>query len=381
MINKKRISIITGTGILCLTTLCSCMMGKTKKITDETNSTSNQGDSSHDITSTSSEISITESSDSAIQTSKPASTETTQRVDPLLNLGIDYDTYSDIAYNVISSGRCSSVVGFDNSLATSLLRENVYNYSGIYDETIKLSDVNYFQNVDVIKDLYVGRKFSDNLDYSFNLELVRAALSTLGLRFGIDEIPASYFEERFPAFTYGSLYLGSAYNVMKDGSFNVEDGNKYNELADPTMVDDSFWMDMFLYEACRSYNKCLDSYVFHSPYGIENNIRIERDEETGKNVLAPNEKQKQQLLDDIHALRGCENIDINAVQTKEEFISIYGIDPEELFSPSKAYYLNTKEGFEQYLQENGLEAPKTVTVSYEDVNFSFDLPPSRGKSS
>jgi hypothetical protein len=361
-IRKRRKFEIIGASIIFVSYLCSCMKPQGKSSSSGVSRTEDISDSYTDIMTDETQTPTSESTESTSKVSSDTTTTTAsepkQKTNPLLELGIDYDTYCNYAHTILFDGNIYTNYGFDNSIILSRLRDIVYSHTGVYDDTLRLSDVNYFQDVGDLKDTYYGGKYADRLNHSFYTELVRAVLSIEGLRFGIDEIPASYFQQRFPAFIYSDFYFGNTFKILKDGSFNVDDGNRFLEMNDPINVDDDFWMDFFIYSACLTYNSCLDGYVYNSPYGIENNIRLELDSETGKNTLKPNEKQKQQLLEDIHSLKGCENINLDNPESRKEFIDAYGIDPIDLVGDSRAFSLNTKEGFEQYLQENGLEAPK-----------------------
>ncbi len=105
------------------------------------------------------------------------------------------DAYISVAGDVLynSFGKGNMYCGFDNSVIINLLQEEVYDKTGVLDTSLTLSDVNYFQGISLLKDFCDGGhpfsyRYTQNGDEeaffkNYEIEVLRAVLSYLGLRF------------------------------------------------------------------------------------------------------------------------------------------------------------------------------------------------------
>ena len=201
----------------------------------------------------------------------------------------------------------------------------------------------YFQNNQLVIESYDGDStFSDymaeNMGSPRRAEAVRAVLSTLGLRFGIDEIPASYLTERFPRF-YHDQFIGT-FCFDFEFTIEIEDPCVDNETYDIDLgyydsirdIQDDNLMDMILFNSCIAYNRWRTNCIYGHPYRGLCYGRIEqvREASTGRNVLVPSPEQALCIEADINSVPGCEDVDIFVEQTLEDFYAVYGYYPDEL---------------------------------------------------
>lgn len=235
--------------------------------------------------------------------------------------------------------------GFDNPFTLEVLRNTVYRFTGAANSDATLSDVDYFQNNQLVIESYDGdRTFSDymaeNMGSPRRAEVVRAVLSTLGLRFGIDEIPASYLIERFPRF-YHDQFIGT-FCFDFEFTIEIEDPCVDNETYDIDLgyydsirdIQDDNLMDMILFNSCIAYNRWRTNCIYGHPYrGLcYGRIKQVREASTGRNVLVPSPEQALCIQADINSVQGCEDVDIFVEQTLEDFYAVYGYYPEELLN-------------------------------------------------
>ena len=276
------------------------------------------------------------------------SVETEPHENPFGDFASDV-AYSSLTFNLIfDDGKFGYNCGFDNSYSVYMLQQAVYEETGVLDTSITLSDVNYFQNFQGQNDMFGGGyKFSEAEDWtmfnSFRIEAVRAVLSSLGLRFGIDEIPASYLEERFPRLFYDYLNYNNMSRAVESGEVEALGVDEFYALKE---VEDPNYLDMLIFNACTFYNFLrMSDYVYGNPYGYGCITQV-RDASTGKNVLVPTDAQAEAMQEDINCIPGCENISIYVPETAEEFYASYGYYPDDLISNVGS--INTPEAFEEY---------------------------------
>ena len=291
------------------------------------------------------------------------SVETEPHENPLNEYTLEqpYDCYLILFYGTLdyndTYNETGLEYGFDSPNCIASLQELVYATSGEDNTSITLSDVGYFQYVDTVRNEWASYSFSDNQLETIRIEAVRAVLASEGLRFGIDEIPYSYFVERFPRFTYDSFVFDKANNYLAEDDQPIEG---LDNLVHPQDTENEIYLDWIIFTSCMNYNYIRSCYMFNRPYG-ENRILQVRDAATGKNVLVPTEAQAEQLQEDINSIPGCENIDIFTPETSEEFYACYGYYPENLLQMIS--YGNTSEGFAEYYNslpeddQNELYAP------------------------
>lgn len=252
--------------------------------------------------------------------------------------------------------------GFDNPFTLKMYRDYVYEVTGIENDTTTLSDVGYFQGNGYLKNSYGKHKFNSEGGFGkIHIEAIRAILISEGLRFGIDEIPASYFLERFPRFTYDAMVF-NAWNKCAVEDWEATGHESTDPMLFESMSELTYDLDSEyeLFRACLIYNGKRCNYMYNNPWGGGVVIQV-RDAVTGKNVLTPSESQAEKLQEDINSIPGCENIDIFTPETPEDFYASYGYYPNELVD--KRYIDNTHEGFAEYYNslpesdQNELYAP------------------------
>jgi hypothetical protein len=291
----------------------------------------------------STDIEIAESSESSLETvleTEPVFTyETVEHTFPFSLSSMSNDEYQTLIGSILISdmGRATNY-GFDNPYSLEQLRNYVYEQTGVYDDSITLTDVNYFSGSERIasytEDYFTTLYGCEYCPYYY-LEMVRAVLLTEGLRFGIDEIPYSYLERRFPQFMNEDFY---------GAPLLVSDIDAYTRPIQVPIYDypeeysHTYAFDRELLCSCLYYNTCRSSYIYNNPRGAE--VTQVRDELTGRNILVPTESQYEQIMEDIQTLPHFENIDIYQVETRENFYDSYGIYPEDLLSEDFMYELN-----------------------------------------
>lgn len=342
---------VFGSSLLATVILASC----TTATTPETESAL---PSSSVVESSTSET-TTETSEETSETSFTVETE--EKNNPLLDCAIeDPDGYALNTYLIIkpTDSKVDIKYGFDNPYCVAKLQEYVYEVTGIQNDSLSLSDVSYFQTNGYFNN-YSSVKFVDCL-YTCDVEAVRAILISQGLRFGIDEIPASYLQERFPMFFYDAMAFGRSNKAVADSGIVTLDPETMTSIWEP---ESDMERDFRLFKACLGYNFARSCYIYNNPYGTAPIIQA-RDAATGMNVLVPTEDQVQELQEDINSIPGCENIDIFTPESPEDFYEYYGYYPDELVN--SAWSGNTPEGFEEYY--NGLSEDEQIEL-YAPILF------------
>ncbi len=277
--------------------------------------------------------------------------ETVEHTFPFSLSSMSNDEYQTLIGSILISdmGR-ATMYGFDNPYSLEQLRNYVYEQTGVYDDSITLTDVNYFSGSERIasytEDYFTNLYGREYCPYYY-LEMVRAVLLTEGLRFGIDEIPYSYLERRFPQFMNEDFY---------GAPLLVSDIDAYTRpiqvpISDyPEEYSHTYAFDRELLCSCLYYNNCRESYIYNNPRGAE--VTQVRDELTGRNILVPTESQYEQIMEDIQTLPHFENIDIYQVETRENFYDSYGIYPEDLLSEDFMYELNRTAVVQPYTSDD-----------------------------
>lgn len=317
--------------------------------------TTTESESSGTHPSPAADTSVSETTSTTTEETSETSYEvvTEQHENPLANYFVEnpdrgpFQAYETLVLNELDIG---IEWGFDNVFSIQALQDFVYEATGVRDDTITLSDVNYFQYTGYIARNYASFSFSD-MDEMHIIETARAVLASEGLRFGIDEIPASFFEKRFPRFLYDAMEFNQDNKALVDIPADYPSG--WSELESiwnlPSDYFNGFPEDLFIdYEilrACLSYNWYRSCLVYKNPHGGSAVLQV-RDMTSGKNVLVPTEIQTEEIQEDIHSIPKCEGIDIFTPETPEEFYACYGYYPDDLVN--HPYKDNTPEGFEEY---------------------------------
>ena len=338
-----------GVSLIVATTVASC---SSQAVTETTQPSVPES-------SPSAEVSVSESETTEEETSETSFTvETEEKNNPLLDYAMSNPSeYALNAYLIVcpTDYRVDLTYGFDNPYTVAKFQSYVYDVTGIQDSSLSLSDVSYFQYTSYFDD-YSSTTFAKSL-FTCDVEAVRAVLISQDLRFGIDEIPASYLQERFPMFYYDAMAFNRSNKAIADSNITILDPETMTSIWDPESDLDR---DFKLFKACLNYNFIRSCYMYNNPYGTAP-IQQGRDVATGMNVLVPTETQVQELQEDINSIPGCENIDIFTPELPEDFYEYYGYYPEELVDAR--WEGNTKEGFEEYYnslpedEQNELYAP------------------------
>lgn len=303
--------------------------------------------------------------------------ETQPHNNPFGSLITNAEWYNAMAYNMLINDVSylpDVNYGFDNPRSIYLLQQEVYEATGVMDNSITLSDVGYFQfNPHMEYSFDEKTKFSENdgFEYQFRIEGVRAILSSLGLRFGIDEIPASYLMQRFPRLYYDELYYNNCkkfYDTTSVNTTNIYITTSLNDITDLNQ------RDFLLFKACIIYNNARLYCVYNNPYGT-GCITQERDAATGRNVLVPTESEAAAMQEDILKIPNCSGLSIYAPETAEEFYNTYGYYPDDVLENRGS--VNTPEAFEEYI--NSLPASEKNDVYITAINNAIANPPVKGK--
>lgn len=287
------------------------------------------------------------------------------------------ESYNTVTYYIIVRDNLpDAMCGFDNPASIAKLQDEVYNVTGVTNTNLTLSDVNYFQFNPLLKDFIGGAKgFSEQEDFTmfncYSIESIRAILSSLGLRFGIDEIPADYLMERFPRLYYDYLNTRDFSSFMNGENVTITDVESIGNL---TEVSDPNYLDYLLFLSCLTYNFARLDCVYDNPYGSGCITQV-RDAATGRNVLVPTDSEALAMQEDINKLPGCENLSIYVSETPEEFYNSYGYYPNDLvqnIAPA-----NTKEAFEAYV--NSLPESEQNQLYIDAINACL-ADPQKGSS-
>lgn len=335
---KNKLSVIVASAVV-ISTLASCM--NANKIESQTYETF---PSSETIVSETSETSLDTTSTSETSEIETSYTfETAPHSNPLLDYAMSNPSdYALNAYTIVkpTDYKVDIKYGFDNPYCVAKLQEYVYKVTGVQDNSLSLSDVSYFQYTSYFNN-YTSATFADIL-YTCDVEGVRAILISQGLRFGVDEIPASYIQERFPMFYYDAMVFNRPNKAPADANITSADPATLSSIFE---TGSDLERDYRLFCSCLEYNLGRSCYMYNNPYGTAP-IQQVRDAATGKNILMPTEDQIQELQQDINSIPGCENIDIYTVEDRQSFYDYYGYYPEELIDAR--WEGNTKEGFQEY---------------------------------
>lgn len=297
------------------------------------------------------EVSISEETTLQTEFDDLFTVETEETFNPLLSSGIDLEHYEGEGGDILGNpGYMGFMFGFDNKYSLDTLRNITYEYTGVYYDNLTLSDVNYFQGfstryVTGLSQDKFNFYFADDYFGSYSLCFVRAILIEQGLRFGIDEIPYSYFEQRFP------FFLDCMENDWDLPTCMLETDDF--GISDISEIGCNYDYDYIIFNAIIAYNLSRATYIYNNPYGSTSDLTDDvlqvRDASTGNNVLVPTEEQYYQMMEDINSIPGCENVDIAVVESRENFYEAYGYYPEDVLNPDMMYEENN---MEIYLQNN-----------------------------
>lgn len=196
------------------------------------------------------------------------------------------------------------------------------------NDSLEINDIPYFYNPD---ESYEGP--FNGIQSALDLDYVRYVLEENGLRLWVDEIPYSYFEEKFPEYTDDcrqKKFLDI--NVQYwDGFFYQAD--KYGfDGKNLTTVDytNGEYTDIMKL-ACFMNLYCYNDFREQIATTIQNNkVGIIQQGLTpdGKYVWCMNEEQHRSFSVRVHKMSKCENVDILIPESREE-LAASGIDVEK----------------------------------------------------
>lgn len=196
------------------------------------------------------------------------------------------------------------------------------------NDTLEINDIPYFYNPD---ESYEGP--FNGIQSALDLDYVRYVLEENGLRLWVDEIPYSYFEEKFPEYTDDcrqKKFLDI--NVQYwDGFFYQAD--KYGfDGKNLTTVDytNGEYTDIIKL-ACFMNLYCYNDFREQIAATIQNNkVGIIQQGLTpdGKYVWCMTEEQHSSFSVRVHKMSKCENVDILIPESREE-LAASGIDVEK----------------------------------------------------
>ena len=338
---KEKLTII-GASVLVVSTLSSCMNAKK---TPESSSIPEP--TTYTIETTTSEVPLTTTE--SIETSATGFTvETAPHSNPFGDY-IFEDAYKSVAYNITRGGvgKQALYYGFDSPYIIEALQQELYDCTGVYDANVTLSDVGYFQYSEfVIENYGLDNNFYHCMtnDKNVSVEALRAILSSLGLRYGIDEIPASFLMERFPRFYHDAFEAETGLAFSLSTEVDVCDLTTLNSL---TEITDDNYLDVVLWKTCICYNMYRVNCMYGHPYNQSGYITQVRDATTGQNVLVPTESEAELMQADINSVPGLEDASIYTINTPQDFYDDYGYYPDELLQLKNS--VNTPENYEEYI--------------------------------
>lgn len=217
--------------------------------------------------------------------------------------------------------------GYDSPILRQILIDYVEEKTGIYNDSITIDNFRFFQFGGKGSHLYdCGLTFnsiaeqSENGISSYTLPFVRAVLIENDLRYIIDEIPYSYFEEKFPDImnNYSSFEYRDSLALKQSELYDKYD---IDTVDLSTLPDDEREIIEFYY-LC-GYNFSRTSYIY------KHNIKQVRDINTNKIQLNPNEGQLKEINKGVSKIPGFID-NVMEVETKENYHECYGEYPEDV---------------------------------------------------
>ena len=230
-------------------------------------------------------------------------------------------TYTDRLYDL----------GYDNPMLRQKLIDYVEEKTGTRDESITIDNFKYFQFAGKGSLLYDHGISSNSIadqaekdEPAPDLYIIRAALIENDLRYLIDEIPYSYFEERFPDIV--DNYSSPEYReqLYERGGELYDIYQLENTLVDlPSIPEED--RDLIEFLCLKGYNLARTTYIYRY------NIPQVRDINTNKIQLNPVKSQLDQINKGVSKIPGFID-DVSKVETKENYYECYGKYPEDVIS-------------------------------------------------
>lgn len=320
-IKKPNRGIIVAISTFCALNMCACNMAKSQT-------------SKSEIANSSTETIDTSLSESTLDIT--SSTPETTKVEPtgfeaLLDETIPCETKSvspDLCFSVRSPG-----VGI--GLDSPYLIEDIRSIYG--NQNLTIDEVSYMQSKSLNLE---GCNFKDYYDHPsdlfVDLEFVRYVLEENDLRLWTDEIPYSYFKEKYPEFIqYVDSNNEDALSEFHLSDYYFENFMDHNtgkllpmtEIEVPTSDDELIYYKFTEFERLTDYNSA--RYFLASTYKDDKDgiVRIARSTD-GKNVLLYTENQYKTFGRFVRKYDGCKKIDVLTPENRED-LSASGIDVDK----------------------------------------------------
>ena len=239
--------------------------------------------------------------------------------------------------------------GFDNHFLNDSLHEYLSQNYSINDSNITIHDFHYFQFLNY---WFGGCAYDDMNEvmeafkhYKCNSCLARAVLVEQNLQFFVDEIPSSYFEERFPEFmeNYENPEIRNQWQErLKYIVTNELDRNNYT-LEDINNLND-YDYDLFLFNCLIKYNFLRNSLMYFPASNTAlYDIKQIRDESTGRNFLQLTDAHVRRIENVMDNYEGYD-FSITEPESREHFYQTYGFYPEDVVNENKVYEGNRSSG-------------------------------------
>ena len=225
--------------------------------------------------------------------------------------------------------------GYDSPILRQILIDYVEEKTGIRDDSITIDNFKFFQ---------FGGKESTHFDRGLtmntisehaekgmspeDLYITRAALIENDLRYIIDEIPYSYFEEKFPDImdNYSSLeYRDSLFERYFELIDTYQLDSNLFELSDLSETDS----ELIKFFALRGYNDSRTSYIY------KYTIPQVRDINTNKIQLNPVKSQIDEMNKGVSKIPGFID-NVMKVETRENYYECYGVYPEDVIDETNS---------------------------------------------
>lgn len=328
--NIKLIS--AGVSLVMLQSGCSI---KLPAETESTNSVSTVIETTIDSYNTQGET-ISNSSSTQSETTETTVTETT-----LEPFECDIMILNDFGQYLFDNGyytvNMPYALGYDNPYLNQLINDFMQSRGSEYTN-LTAEDFNYFMSSNNQLTCFGNNGnpdciYNSDIYPSEMLILVQSVLIENDLRMMIDEIPYTYFEERFPEFVsdQSAEYQNSLLDQYRQIISRIYD--EQNNTVDMSSLDD-YEYEIVLYSYLTTYNFIRYSYMYSA------HVEQVRDEETGRNVLNPTTSQLENLNEGCGLDIGG---DVTQVETREHFYETYGMYPEDALYRETRYEGNLTE--------------------------------------
>ena len=228
-------------------------------------------------------------------------------------------------------------LGWDNKLLNNEIKLFLQDTYSISDGNYTIDNFHYFQFLQGALSYHGGDSLNETVGWLEERErfaiIARSILQQEGLRYIIDEIPSSYFEERFPGFIdmYGDY--DTRQEMLSIGSRICEDLRQAQNTSELILKLESLSeKDQFILYvlAIREYNEYRNAYM-EIPQ-----IKQVRDESTGRHVLVPDESQLRRMQNCLDDYQGYD-FDITQTEGREHYYDCFGIYPEEIIPVGKVW--------------------------------------------